>query len=372
MMKKLTAIVCAAALVALAASCNKLAQSENVVKPLDESVEYADVTFNVSVDGAQVVTKAATGAGNLDGNLYEYQVNKTSFFVFNEDGTKLEAYKAVFDESATMSLKLDVKYRVYALVNYNSNVELFTIKNETALKALAMELIAESRDPGTGFQMLSDATEKTFKSDDLTCSLNVTRIASRVRLVKVVNHMPAAAGNITINGVFLSNVVGNYALTPLSTFTWLNKYGRSDNVQTNIVTSDTAGAPSMTYQTVTGEGATIGWFDEFILPNPANLYCYANASTTVPAGWSSADFTGQQTMMVIVTTIGGKTYYYPINLNKRIVGNKLERNKTYDVSVVINNYGSEDEPNEEISLSTMTFNVIVGDWSDGGTVETEI
>ena len=94
-MRKIFTLTLAAASVVLMASCNKLAQSENVVKPLDENVEYADVTYNVSVDGAQVVTKAATGAGDLTGQDYETQVNKVSFFVFNEDGTKLEAYKAV-------------------------------------------------------------------------------------------------------------------------------------------------------------------------------------------------------------------------------------------------------------------------------------
>ena len=365
-MKRFTVILCAAALVAAAASCNKLSQSENV-QPVDENAEYAQVAFSVSADGAQVISRAATGAGDLTGQEYETKVNKVSLFVFNSDGSKLEAYKAVTTESTTMSLKLNEPYRVYALVNYNGTSDLAAIQNETALKALVINLSEESRTAATGFQMFSDATDKTFTSTDLTCSLGVTRIASRVRLVKVVNHMPAAAGNITIDGVFLSNVVGNWAFTT-PTFNWLNQYGRSDNVQTNIVTATTAGAPSMTYQTVTG--ASIAKDGEFTTVQ--SLYCYANDNATVPAGWSTSAFAGQQTMMVIVTTIGGKTYYYPINLNKRIEGNKIERNKTYDVSVVINNYGSEDEPNEEISLSQMTFSVTVGNWSDGGTVETEI
>lgn len=362
-MKRFTVILCAAALVAAAASCNKLSQSENV-QPVDENAEYAQVAFSVSADGAQVISRAATGAGDLTGQEYETKVNKVSLFVFNSDGSKLEAYKAVTTESTTMSLKLNEPYRVYALVNYNGTSDLAAIQNETALKALVINLSEESRTAATGFQMFSDATDKTFTSNDLTCSLGVTRIASRVRLVKVTNNLPAAAGAITVDAVYLSNVVGNWAVTAPA-LEWFNKMGRSGSTKASIGAEDAVKA--QTYQAV-GKSVAVGAEDATV----SNLYCYANSSTVTPAGWKDSGYAGEQTMMVIETTIGGKTYYYPINLNKRIEGNKIERNKTYDVSVVINNYGSEDEPNEEISLSQMTFSVTVGNWSDGGTVEAGI
>ena len=95
-----------------------------------------------------------------------------------------------------------------------------------------------------------------------------------------------------------------------------------------------------------------------------------------------AHFDGQHTMLVVETEIGGVTYYYPIDLNKRINANNIEtdgivpnvgieRNKTYDVSLTINNYGSPDEPNREISTLTAGYTVAVGEWGDGGTIDAD-
>jgi hypothetical protein len=353
-MKRFTVILCTAALVAAAASCNKLNQSENI-QPVDEG-QKAAVTLGVKVEGVDVITKA----GDLAGQEYEKQVNKTSFFVFNSDGSKLEAYKAVSAASAEMSLKLNEAYKVYALVNYNGSSDLTAIQNEDALKALAMNLKDDSRTAATGFQMLSEANSKTFTDADLKCELTVSRIAARVRLVKVANNLPAAAGAITVDAVYLSNVVGNWAITAPA-LDWFNKMGRNSTTKASIGAEETVKV--QTYQAV-GKSVAVGAEDATV----SNLYCYANSSTVIPAGWKDSGYAGEQTMMVIETTIGGVKYYYPVNISNRVTPKEIQRNYTYDVAVTINNYGSTDEPDKEIATSTMTVSVKVAEWQDGGDV----
>jgi hypothetical protein len=397
-MKKLFLLLTSAALIAAAASCNK---AESPVEQSEEA-EYTEVTFNVNVDGVDVQTRASTGAGDLTGVESENKLTTVDIFVFeNNMPEKIAAYKQydnnriVAEGGMTMKLKTNVQYNVYAIANANlENVADITTSGDLMSTVFPLSWDHENLVDDAGLQMMGSAGEpKTFTADENTLSIPVKRIAARVRLVKVTNNLPAAAGDVTIKNVFLSNVAGEWSDSEeFKCEEWYNKYGRTlDKIQNDIdggtiykfpfVNADNAECDNATFKSLTTDDNEVKIEAAGSYTTPVSLYCYANNSTVVPAGFYNGygtwkAFAGQHTMLVVETLIGSETYYYPIDLNKRINANNndanvgIERNKSYDVSLTINNYGTS-EPNEEISTLTAGYTVTVGNWDDGGTIDAD-
>lgn len=422
-MKKIVLLLASSALaLAAALSCNKV---ENPVEESGEG-EYTEVTFNVNVDGVDVQTRAA---GNLEGVESENKLTIVDIYVFeNDESGKLAAYKQygineIDGGKMTMKLKTGVEYKVYAF----ANADLYEMENEENLLEHVLYLASDNNNIANDYGLIamSDAIVKAFTDENTTLDIEVKRIAARVRLVKVTNNLPAAAGAVTIKNVSLSNVAGEWCKSGREIRTWHNQYGRvTTPSQTeqgmyyvglkviNIV-PDRAECGNATFRSINASISTGESYDT----SPVSLYCYANNSEIVPDGlddnleymfnsprhyenlddqgldnarreedekvlYWKAHFDGQHTMLVVETEIGGVTYYYPIDLNKRINANNIEtdgivpnvgieRNKTYDVSLTINNYGSPDEPNREISTLTAGYTVAVGEWGDGGTIDAD-
>ena len=401
-MKKIVLLLASAALaLAAALSCNK------VESPVQESGEgeYTEVTFNVNVDGVDVQTRAA---GDLTGSESENKLTIVDIYVFEYDENltgRLAAYKRYdanqisAEGGMTMKLKTDVRYTIYAIANELSSLD--NSKKESSL--LGFNFSLDSYDTritkGNGFGMMSDAITKTFTDNDKSLSITLKRMAARVRLVNVTNNLPAAAGEVTIKNVFLSNVAATWCKSESEILMWYNRFGRGveeirsydENItyEFPILTAEYAGC-SLTFKSITDASLAAGKS----YTSPVSLYCFANKSENVPDGFAASslsseeklkiysEFNGQHTMLVVETEIGGETYYYPIDLNKRINANNIEtdgivpnvgieRNKTYDVSLTINNYGSPDEPNREISTLTAGYTVAVGEWGDGGTIDAD-
>ena len=390
-MKKLFLLLTSAALIAVAASCNKV---ENPVEQSDEA-EYTEVTFNVNVDGVDVQTRAA---GDLTGSESENKLTTVDIFVFENDmPEKIAAYKqyninqAAAEGGMTMKLKTNVSYNVYAIANANlENVADITTSRDLMSTVFPLSRDHENLADNAGLQMMGSAGDpKTFTADDKSLTITVKRIAARVRLVKVTNNLPAAAGDVTIKNVFLSNVAGEWSdAEEIKCETWYNKYGRTLDMTLALagtykfpfVSADNAECANATFKSLTIGDDEVKIEAAGSYTTPVSLYCYANNSETVPAGFDNnyttwEAFTGQHTMLVVETLIGEETYYYPIDLNKRITDGSdgtpgIERNKSYDVSLTINNYGTS-EPNQEISTLTAGYTVEVGNWDDGGTIDAD-
>ena len=398
-MKKIVLLLASAALaLAAALSCNK------VESPVEESGEgeYTEVTFNVNVDGVDVQTRAA---GDLTGSESENKLTIVDIYVFEYDENltgRLAAYKRYdanqisAEGGMTMKLKTDVRYTIYAIANELSSLD--NSKKESSL--LGFNFSLDSYDTritkGYGFGMMSDAITTTFTDNDKSLSITLKRMAARVRLVNVTNNLPAAAGEVTIKNVFLSNVAATWRKSESKILMWYNRFGRGvkeirsygeyENItyEFPILTAEYAGC-SLTFKSITDASLAAG--ESYT--SPVSLYCFANKSENVPDGFVDSslaseeklkiysDFNGQHTMLVVETEIGGVTYYYPIDLNKRINANNggtnvgIESNHTYDVSLTINNYGSPDEPNREISTLTAGYTAEVGEWDDGGTIDAD-
>ena len=73
-----------------------------------------------------------------------------------------------------------------------------------------------------------------------------------------------------------------------------------------------------------------------------------NSSTAAPSGFLST-FAAQRSVLTVVATISGKTYYYPVVLDNAT----LERNKSYTVGLTITGLGSED-PNKPVEKGSLT------------------
>ena len=340
-MKKYLSIIAGAALVLAAASCNKLAQSENVANlPVGE---YHKVTLNVGSDDA------LTRASETTEVTGEAAVNSVQVWAF--DGSTLAAFaKNASGKSVTMSLRKDKSYTLYAVANCSDDLSGLT--TAAAIQAKTIDLKDESR---TGFRMYGSGS---LAAGSTSATVNVKRIVARIRL-KSVTCTNSSLGTMKISRVFISNVVGNQNLAgSAAASTWYNKMGRYDNTQSHFVTTSTAGAPAMTAA------------DAPSLPYP--FYCYANSSSVTPAGWSTS-YSGQRTMLVIAATFGSSNtvYYYPININGAINGD-IQQNFTYDVTATITNYGSTDEPNKEIETGSMTISVSAAAWTAGAEVNKTI
>lgn len=390
-MKKLFLLLTSAALIAAAASCNKV---ENPVEQSEEA-EYTEVTFNVNVDGVDVQTRANTGASDLTGVESENKLTTVDIFVFEHSSGKLAAYKQysanqiAADDGMTMKLKTGVAYTIYAVANHYDSFG--AIDKESSLSGWKFFLDNDNVciNNSYGLQMMSAPVVKTFTAEDKSLTITVMRIAARVRLVKVTNNLPAAAGDVTIKNVFLSNVAGEWSdAEEFKCETWYNKYGRTLDMlladagtyKFPFVNADNAECANATFKSLTIGDDEVKIEAAGSYTTPVSLYCYANNSETVPAGFDNdygtwKAFAGQHTMLVVETLIGGETYYYPIDLNKRITDSSgefpgIERNKSYDVSLTINNYGTS-EPNQEISTLTAGYTVEVGNWDDGGTIDAD-
>ena len=341
-MKKYLSIIAGAALVLAAASCNKLAQSENVANlPVGE---YRKVTVNIGTDDALTrasETTVVTGEAN---------VNSVQVWAF--DGSTLAAFaKNTSGKSVTMSLRKDKSYTLYAVANCSDDLSGLT--TTAAIEAKTIDLADESR---TGFRMYGSGS---LSAGSTSADVIVKRVVARIRL-KSATCTNSALGTMKISRVFISNVVGNQNLAgSASASDWYNKMGRNSTTQTDYVTTAKAGAAAMTAA------------DAPTLPYP--FYCYPNSSSVTPAGWSTATYAGQHTMLVIAATFGSAStvYYYPIDINKAI-GGAIQQNFTYDVTATITNYGSTDEPNKEIETGSMTISVSAAAWTAGAEVNKTI
>lgn len=293
----------------------------------------------------------------------EAVINDVQVLLFNEQGNlyKYHSFDAaeISAKSATISSVLNGDYSVYVVANGPDLREYTTL---TSFLSADIDL-DEFNSPASDFVMEGhkDATVSGTGVTPLTVA--ISRYVSRVVLKSVTNSLPAAYGNLTVERVFLSNAVrvqeisGSFAPgdTPGN---WYNKEGRMDEAvrdADHIIdgTAYTASAPSMTYadmaQMLAGGASWTG--EKF-------FYAYPNSATADPDGFNEP-FAAQKSVLVIVGTFGGNTWYYPV-----VLKNGLARNTSYEVSATITGAGSDD-PNKPVTTGSLSVTVTVDNWLDG-------
>ena len=349
-MKKTTSFLLAA--MTLLSACNK--QEQPVAGP------QVFGTIQLTIDAESGPQTRAVSAYTT-AQTYETQVNKVQVFVFGSDG-KINFYKDL-GTSLTGSISTTAGTKtVYAVVN---GPDLSSVATLSELESTAVDLSVNSTTASTGFVMAGKGT-CTVTSSSTACPVTVSRLVSRVVLKSIENGLPSSYGEMRVDRVYLSNVVGNQDLSgSASPATWYNKEGRKDEsplVESHIIDGSTykASCEDLTYRNV-GQSLAIGGTLE--PSTPYLLYAFPNSATGTPSGCSTS-FAPQRSVLVVVATIQGETYYYPVVLD----GSTLERNTSYTVGLAINSLGSKD-PNEPVDKGSISVTVTIDGWKAGATYD---
>lgn len=347
-MNKIKFIALAAAAATLAASCDNSA-----ITP-----EAGEGTMQIKFNVPSETRAAAVG--------HEADLGSVQMLIFDSTG-KLYKYHdfsstEINAKSATVEKVMTGTYSVYVVANGPALDDLTTL---SALKATEIPL-QQYNDPEGGFVMEGHSDNVSVTSGNTASpSITVSRFVSRVTLSKVTNGLAAAYGSLKVERVFLSNAVsaqnlGGDKAAGSTAANWFNKEGRKDEstrVASHIIdgASYTASAPELTFAEI-GSNLTNG--GSYTTVN--RFYAYPNSATTKPNGFN-ATFAAQQTVLTIVASYSGKTYYYPV-----VLTNAPQRNTTYDVAVTITGAGSDD-PVKPVDNGSLKATITVQQWLDGTT-----
>ena len=174
---------------------------------------------------------------------------------------------------------------------------------------------------------------------ELPVNVEVDRIVSKV-VLKTVNRAftsaALAALNFSIDEIFITNVAGdvNYGLTD-NPVDWYNKMDYSSELA--MFTYDAPAASVV---------------NEEAYSTQHTFYCYPNkAADSDATSWSP-----RRTRLVLKTTLGTDTYYYPVTLPE------LENNKSYELELTITRPGS-DNADVPVSFEDCAFEITVKPWT---------
>lgn len=333
-------------------SCNK------IDSPSPEQAEMGTIRVSVVEDPTQ--TKAVTAYTTSQD--YEKAVKNVQVFIFDEAGN-INIYSDLGTNVSASIATTAGKKTIWAVVNGKN---LSSVKTLTDLKAETVKL--EDNSKTGGFVMAGSGT-CTVGTSEVTCSVSVSRLVSRIALRSVTNNLPSSLGSLEIRNVFISNVVGNQNIGgSAAASTWYNKEGRADESsrdKTHIINGSTykASCPDLTYN---GTVTEVSNGSAYTPSTPYLFYGFPNSSTTKPDGFSTT-FAAQRTVLVVTAAVDGKVQYYPVFLDNAL----LERNKTYTVGLTITGLGSDD-PNKEVQKGSVKVSISVANWTSGATYDETI
>ena len=331
------------AFVAIASlACSK----ENPSEQVPEGTQMATLEVNVS-DGV------ATRATSVKDSQIGTAAGDIQVLVFNSAGNLVG-----FGENAASSSSISMSVptgsvKCYAVVNSSENLK--TITKESGLLAKTSYLKNNSV---TKMEMIGSAS-KTIAAGANSVSIPVKRFAAKVQIDKITPAFTAPAHKaqeFKLTGIYLVNVNGScpYTLTSTagSTDYWYNKmkYVSGD---CNALLSDKLSSP-----------VTLQASADAVTPYTTAhyLYCYPNPVTTDS---SSSTWSNRYTRLVVETTLGGTTYYYPVNIPAPAA------NTLYQITnMKITGLGS-DSPDKIVEKGSISVSITVTDWSTGFSKEVE-
>ena len=331
------------AFVAIASlACSK----ENPSEQVPEGTQMATLEVNVS-DGV------ATRATSVKDSQIGTAAGDIQVLIFNSAGNLVG-----FGENAASSSSISMSVptgsvKCYAVVNSSENLK--TITKESGLLAKTSYLKNNSV---TKMEMIGSAS-KTIATGANSVSIPVKRFAAKVQIDKITPAFTAPAHKaqeFKLTGIYLVNVNGScpYTLTSTagSTDYWYNKmkYVSGD---CNALISDKLSSP-----------VTLQASADAVTPYTTShyLYCYPNPVTTDS---SSSSWSNRYTRLVVETTLGGTTYYYPVNIPTPAA------NTLYQITnMKITGLGS-DSPDKLVEKGSVSVSITVTDWSTGFSKEVE-
>lgn len=338
-----------AAVAAMVCSCDKDGDCVPCQKEEEQEQKAAlRVSLNLEGDPQTRATNYVTA------QAYETAVNDVQIFVFDSKGALATYLDA---DTKTSDITINTIYgqkTVYAVVN---GPDLSGITTQDALEHTAVDLGANSTTTSKGFVMVG-SNACNVSGTTATVSISVKRLVARVALQKITNALPDSYGSLTVNNVMLINVAGNQNLEcTASISTWYNKMGRKDGATaTQIIdgTTNLASHPTLTFMSV---GKSVANGGSLAPATPYLFYTYQNNSTSEGNGWSNT-FSARKTRLVVIATIGGTKYYYPVSISNP------QRNTAHTVELTITGLGSTD-PDILVQKGAITATVTVDPWQNG-------
>ncbi len=391
MKRTLIPIACAAL---AAVSCTQNLSDEGA-KDMQSCADEGAIS--VSLDLGKAMTRAASEHVAMQD--YEKQINTIDILVFDNGGASLaenpnkgvtHAYLRVgrseLTASAGNTYKINPQIKsiageklVVAVVNCPDDLQ--HVANLDELKAWQIQLDDNSLSADEGFVMIGQTTAKVSPSNGtanpVAVSITASRLAARVALVRVTNNLPSSYGELVIDRMFLSNVVGDYTLGggAADPVRWYNPLGRATEdpvVKEHVIDGVTyfAAAPKLTFDDAALTVANGSTADKTgVLAAPRFFYAFPNSTETDPATWPDT-FEGAKTRLILsaeIKTDGEKAtrFYYPVVIPS------LAANSTYDVSVTISGFGVTG-PQEVIEKGAIEASVTVNDWIPGEAIDADL
>ncbi len=295
----------------------------------------------------------------------EKQLHSLWFYVFDANGMLDVAYECTAGDlsakKATVRVKTGGK-TVYAVANLPAERQ-----NAANAAATLAELEAVSFDlsdnGASRFIMTGKGTATVVSTTGADCSLSLERPVAKISLGSVRNQLPSPYGPVTVKHAFLCNVVGNQNIAGQETAsTWYNQNGTDADGGGKAATigqgGHTARVPAFTYQEVNASVNHGGSYS-----GSQVFYAMPNTLTTEPGNPAyGTAFVPTCTVLMVVATVKGKDYYYPVPLK-----NKLVRNTDNQVNLTIIGLGNtlEDGPLNRIEKADLRATVTVTDWTTG-------
>ncbi len=339
----------------LAAACDKAKEAPATSK----QEETGTIEFQISTSQA---TKAISQY--TDVKPYETAVKSVQLLLFDSDG-KISNYINGTALSGSISTTAGSK-TVWAVIN---GPDLSTVKQLSSVEGAIFDISLNGTSASGSFVMAGSNTCTVSASAPVNCTIAAKRFLSRIALVSVTNSLPAGYGNLTVNRVFLSNVVGGISGKGefIGGCRYINQNGRADNNPRNAAdiigtAGNEASCPELTCST---RNLIVANAQTNAPSSPILLYAYPNGCTVEPNGFQSA-YEPRKTVLVVEAQVKNDTYYYPV-----VLKDGVGRNKLYSIGLTVTALGSDD-PEHVIEKGTANFSITVDDWENGAVYEETI
>ena len=327
----------------LSLACTK----ENPSKQVPQETQMATLQVNVSdvvITRATSVKDSQIGTGEGD----------IQVLVFNSDGN-LVAFGKNNASSSNLTISMPTGVvKCYAVVN--SSEDLSSVSKESVLlqKSSYLKNNATSK-----MEMIGSAT-KTVSAGVNSVTIPVKRFAAKVQIDKITPAFTSPAHKameFKLTGIYLINVNGSCPYSQVSTAStdngmWYNKQ-KYVSGECNALISDKFDSSVLMQNS---DGIVTAYSGSHY------LYCYPNPVTTDS---SASTWSNRFTRLVVETTLGGTTYYYPVNIPAPAA------NTLYQITnMKITGLGS-DSPDKLVEKGTISVSITVTDWSTGFSKEVE-
>lgn len=313
-----------------------------------------------------------TKGSDVTERSFEKVVNQLQLFLFKDgvryDYISLQGNTLVFPYTRRYASLESGRYAVYAVAN---GPDLSTVTAEAQLQSWPVTLADCSLSDSRGFVMAAAVTNVLITAGTShQLSLSLQRFASRVQVVSIRNQVPssyAENGAVTIRGIFLENANSQWNLQGTEEpFSWVNLGGRQAGKQASNDRSDfvstAAHVPESFRTQLYRDVSKVLVREEIWYPDSCGLYAFPNRRTVDHTGASATVESGALSRLVVLARVNGADWWYPVTLFQQGMG--LERNTSYDVTLVIRATGSTD-PNEPVSEAQLSATVTNNGWTTG-------